>query len=148
MSLTVANSAFTLTATSVGGVPIFPVPVPIEGYSADDAFDTTEVKPNEILMGIDGVLSGGYVAYPTPLMFTLQADSPSILVMDTAIEAMDGVFETIIFGASIAVPGINKLHTFIKGFMTSGKKTPGGKKLLQPQKYEITFQKCISAVIP
>lgn len=148
MSLTVANSSFTLSAATVGGVPVFPVAVPIEGYAADDAFDTSEVKPTEVLMGVDGNLSGGYVAYATPLTFVLQADSPSILIMDTAIEAMDGVKEAIIFGASIAVPGISKLHTFIKGYLTSGKKTPGGKKLLQPMRYEITFEKCISAVLP
>lgn len=139
-TITSANSSFSLAIPDV-----FPVPAPIEGYSTDDAFDTENVAPNETLMGVDGLLSGGYTPYPVKLKVVLQADSPSNSVFDQWRQAMDAAKETFQANATIVCPSIGKIFTFVGGFLTGAMPTPQGKKVLQPQTYEITFQSVSAA---
>lgn len=138
--LTVANSSFSLSVTSV-----FAVPIPMQEYSADDAFSTENVVPNETLMGVDGNLSGGYVPYPVKLKFVLQADSLSIIFMDQWRQAMDQAQTTYTANATIIIPALVKIFTFTKGFLTGAMPMPGAKKIAQPQTYEITFNKMTAA---
>jgi hypothetical protein len=141
-TITSANAEFTLSVPDV-----FAVPVPIEGFSTDDAFDTENVAPNEAIMGVDGVLSGGYTPYPVKLKFVLQADSPSNLAMDEWRQAMDAARETFPANATIIAPSIGKVFTFTTGFLTGDMPTPQGKKVLQSQTYEITFQSVTAAPV-
>lgn len=140
-TLTVANSAFTLIVPAV-----FAVPVPMQGYSADDAFDAENVAPSEVLMGVDANLSGGYVPYPVKLKFILQADSLSNYYMDAWRQAMDAAKDTFPANATIVAPSLGKIWTFTKGFLTGAMPMPAGKKLFQPQPYEITFQGIAAAL--
>lgn len=139
-TITDANSEFSISVPSV-----FPTPQPIQGYATDDAFDTENVAPNEALMGVDGNLSGGYTPYPVKLKFVLQADSASNDVIDQWRQYMDSATEAYPCNATIAVPGIGKRYTFIKGWLTGTVPTVQGKKVLMPQTYEITFQQLITA---
>jgi hypothetical protein len=134
-TITSANAALTLSVPSV-----FPVPIPIEGFSTDDAFDTENVAPNEAIMGVDGTLSGGYTPYPVKLKIVLQADSPSSIFFDQWRQAMDTVKEAYPGNMTIVAPSIGKIFTFLTGFLTGDMPTPQGKKVLQPQTYEVTFQ--------
>jgi hypothetical protein len=140
-TLTVANSAFTLIVPAV-----FATPVPMQAYAADDAFDAENVAPSEVLMGVDAILSGGYVPYPVKLKFVLQADSPSNFFMDAWRQAMDAAKDTFPANATIVAPSLGKIWTFTKGFLTAAMPMPAGKKLFQPQPYEITFQSITTAV--
>jgi hypothetical protein len=140
-SLTVANSVLTL---AVPGLDIGPVQ--IQGFATDDAFDTTAVKPAEVMVGVDAKKSQGFVAFLVPFKFTLQADSLSIDVMDAIEEAQEAALETYEISVSLSAPGLGKLWTFSNGTLTEFKKTPNGKKLMQPQNYEIIFEKMISSV--
>lgn len=139
-TLTVANSAFTLEVASV-----FPAPIPIVGYTTDDAFDTDNIAPNEVMSGVDGKLSGGYVYVPVKLKFTLQGDSPSQLAIDTWYQSMKSAQDAFTANATIVAPSLGKIWTFSKGFLTGYKPTPNAKKLFQSQAYEITFQDFTSA---
>lgn len=141
-TLTAANSVLTIT------VPDLDIgPVQLQGFATDDAFDTPEVKPAEVMVGVDGKKSQGYVAFLVPFKFTLQADSLSIDIMDAIEEAQEAAQETYAIGISLSAPGLSKLWTFTNGTITSFKKTPAGKKLMQPQNYEITCEKMISSVV-
>lgn len=141
-TITSANASLSL---SVAGV--FPVPIPIEGFSTDDAFDTENVAPNEAIMGVDGKLSGGYTPYPVKLKIVLQADSPSNLVFDAWRQAMDAVKEAFPANCTIIAPSIGKVYTFLGGFLTGDMPTPQGKKVLQAQTYELTFQSVSAAPV-
>jgi hypothetical protein len=140
-TLTVANSVLTLSCPDLDIGP-----VQIQGFAADDAFDTTEVKPAEVLVGVDGKKSEGFVAFLVPFKFTLQADSPSVAIMDALQEAQELAQDVYELAVSLSAPGLGKLWTFNNGTLTSFKKAPAGKKLMQPQMYEITFEKMISSV--
>lgn len=134
-TITSANASLSL---SVPGV--FPVPVPIEGFATDDAFDTENVAPTEAVMGVDGNLSGGYTPYPVKQKIVLQADSPSGLVFDQWRQAMDAAKEAFPCNMTLILPSIGKVFTFFGGFLTGDMPAPAGKKILQPQTYEITFE--------
>lgn len=141
-TLTNANSVLTLTCSDLGIGP-----VQIQGFATDDMFDTPEVKPAEVMVGVDAKKSQGYVPFLVPFDFTLQADSTSIDIMDALQEAQEAVNETFEISVSLSAPGLGKLWTFQNGTLTSFKKTPVGKKTLGPQKYQITFEKMISSVV-
>lgn len=141
-TLTNANSILTL---AVGDLDIGPVQ--LQGFGTNDMFDTTAIKSAEVMVGVDGVKSQGYIAFLVPFKFTLQADSLSIDVMDAIQEAQEAAQETYELSMSLSAPGLGKLWTFINGTITEFKKTPKGEKLMQAQSYEITFGKMISSVV-
>jgi len=141
-NLTAANSVLTLSCPDLDIGP-----VQLKGFATDDAFDTPEVKPGEVMVGVDGKKSQGYVAFLVPFHFVLQADSTSIDIMDALEEAQEAAQETYEIGVSLSAPGLGKLWTFVNGTITSFPKTPNAKKLMQPQKYEITFEKMISSLV-
>jgi len=141
-TLTAYNSVMTLSAPALDIVA-----VQIQGFATDDSFDTTDVKPVEVVIGIDGQKSSGRVAYVVPFSFMLQANSTSVDVMDAIAEGIQALNDDIELGVAIESPALGKLWTLINGSLTSYKPMPQGKKLLGPQKYEITFGQLISSVI-
>lgn len=141
-TITSANSALSLNVPGV-----FPIPVPIEGYSTDDAFDTENKTPTETLMGVDGNLSGGYTPQPTKLKIVLQADSPSIAYFDQWYAAMDAAKEAYPASATLIATSLGKKWGFTQGFLTGYMPAPPGKKVLMPQTYEITFEDSTSSVV-
>ena len=139
-TLTSANSAFALQI-----VGLYPVPQSIQGYATDDAFAVDDVSPVEVMMGVDGKLSGGYTPYPTKLHVTLQADSPSIPVFDHWMAAQVAAKEVYIANAAISLQGTGEKFILTRGFLTSGSPMAPAKKTLGPRKFEITFEQCSKA---
>ena len=73
MSISSTNAVITLT------VPLlFPVPVQLQGWAADDVYDSDEVEFATTIMSVDGILSGGFVNAMIPWNIAFQADSASI----------------------------------------------------------------------
>lgn len=134
-TITSANSSLIL---SVGAV--FPVDVPIQGYAADDAFSHASFAVTERKMGVDGILSAGFVPSPKGLEISLQADSPSIDVFDAWLQAHFSLREALRGDVIIAMPSIGKVFTFSSGWFADGQGMPSGKKVLEPQKYMLEFQ--------
>lgn len=134
-TLTTANSVFML-----GVANLYNVPVKIEGYTTDDSFMAEDVTNAEVMMGLDGKMSAGYTPYPTVLSVTLQADSSSNLIFDTLLQAEKLAREKYVLNASVLIPSVNRIFTFTRGFMTKASPLPANKKILQPRKFELTFQ--------
>lgn len=136
-TLTNANSAFAL---SVRG--LFPVPQALQGYGTDDAFAVADVQPGEVMMGVDGKLSGGFVPYPTAITFTFQADSSSLDMFDTVLTAQNAAKELFMFDGTGIIQGTGVKYALTKGFLTSASPMPAGKKTLQPRQFTLTFETC------
>ena len=141
-TLTSANSAFTLQI-----VNLYPVPQSLQGFATDDAFAVEDVSPVEAMMGVDGRISFGYTPYPTKINITFQGDSDSIDIFDNWISAMLASREVYIANAAISIPGTGKKYVMTKGGLTGGASMPAVKKILQPRKFEITFESCLPAPI-
>ena len=134
-TLTTANSILLL---SVAG--LYPVPVPIQGYSVDDAFSTEEAENGELMIGIDGQLSAGYTPYITPVTITLQANSLSNSVMDAWIGAERKSREKYVASVTILIPSIGDLIDCETGYLQKFQAFAEGKKVLQPRKFTIGFE--------
>lgn len=135
-TLTSANSVFMLGVDN-----LYNIPVQIQGYATDDAFSVADVDMGEAVMGIDYHLSAGFIPYPVPLEITLQADSASNSVFDAIISAEAIAREKYVLNGSILIPAISQVFTFTRGFLTKGTLIPPGKKILQPRKFELTFER-------
>lgn len=139
-TLTTANSAATLVVRG-----LFPVPQSLQGYSTDDSFSSEDVKPVETQMGVDGLLSAGFVPYPTEISFVFQADSPSTAMFDVVLAAQNSAKEAFIFDGTIILQGTGEKFAMTKGYLTSASPMSSSKKTLQPRKFTITFQSVTKA---
>ena len=125
--------------------PIIPNPQQLQGFAVDDVFDIPSIKSVETLMGVDGVLSGGFVYVEIRQEIMLQADSASNSLFDlwwTQMQATKGVY---VASGLIKLPSIASKFTLTNGFLTGYKPTPGVKRVQQPRRYEITWQKIAPA---
>lgn len=141
-TVTAANSVLLLGVSS-----LFPVPQQIQGFATDEAFAFPEIKPGEVLTGVDGNLSVGWVYVPVMQTITLQADSLSNLFFEQWYAAEENIQEKLIAFGTIHMPAVQRSYVLTKGVLTSYTPTAENKKLLQPRKYEITWQSSVAAPI-
>jgi hypothetical protein len=134
-TLTSNNASFILTIPGV-----FNTPFQVQGFAADDMFTTDPQKPVEVVMGVDGKLSGGYVKHQIVQKIKLSADSPSLPYFDQWLLAMDTGLDAYIAQGRITMPGNGAEYTLNNGYLTQYKNVPDAKKLLQPQEMEITWE--------
>lgn len=141
-SITGATAVIMLTIPA-----LFPVPFQLQGFAADDVYDTDDLQSAETLMGVDGKLSGGFVYVPVVQRYALQADSPSITYFDEWWSAQQALREVLSVNGLVSLPSLGRKWTMTKGFLTGYKPVPDGKKLLQPQRFGITWESVFPAVI-
>lgn len=134
-TLTTANSSLSIAFRG-----LYPVPVPIKGYATDDSFAIDDVTASEVMMGVDGKLSGGYVPYSTKLTIMLQADSDSVSVFDNVLAAQVAAKELYIVDAVLIIQGSKEKCAFVKGFMRDVTPASTGKKVLQPRRFSFEFE--------
>ena len=132
--ITGANAVYTISITD-----LFPAPVQLQGFAADDVFDTDPLESAEVLMGVDGFLSAGFVFVPVKQSVTLQADSPSNLIFDAWWSANQASRSVFYANGFISLTAIKTQWVMINGVLTTYPPTPNVKKLLQPRKYAITW---------
>ena len=140
-SITSANAEILLSIPS-----LFPIPQALQGFAAEDIFDVAEIEPTETLMGVDGILSAGFVFVPIDQNFAFQADSPSIVIFDTWWTAMQVVKDVYFATATVLLPGPGKKWAMNNGVLKSYKPLPDAKKVLQPQRFRITWQSALPAM--
>jgi hypothetical protein len=137
--------ANTNTITSANAVAIlteqnfFPAGVQLQGFAADAAFALESAQTAETVLGVDGIMSAGWVPRMYRQQWDLQADSDSIAVFD-AIAGGQDVAQTVFFlGMVIQLPSLGKAWNFSRGVLTNYKAMPDGKRILQPQQFAITW---------
>lgn len=141
---TLSNSNSKLALTVRG---LYPVPQSIQGYATDDSFATNDVQPAQIMMGVDGRQSAGFVPYSTEFTVTLQADSPSLTFFDAVLEGQKAQKEVFIFDGTILIQGTGEKYAMTNGVVSSATPMATGKKTLQSRKFTITFESVTKAPI-
>jgi hypothetical protein len=131
--ITGANAVVTLQI-----FPLFPIPQQLQGFAADDVYDIASIDSVEVLMGVDGNLSGGFVYKQIEQDIALQADSASNSIFDVWWQQM--VASTTVYTAQgvVSIPSIGLKFVQTNGFLT-GYKLPGVKKIVQPRRFRITW---------
>ena len=137
-TLTSANATLSI---AVAG--IFSAPQIIQGFAADDAFDSESVAQAETIMGVDGKLSAGKVFSAYKMAIHLMPDSPSMTLFETWRNQQDAQVDVFRADGSIWLPSVGRMYTLQKGFLTSAPGFPGVKKLLAPVAFEITWERII-----
>lgn len=139
-TITSANSVLYLSIAT-----IFPVAQKIQGYTAEDIFDTDDVELAEISLGLDGKQSSGWVPFNVKWRISLQANSDSILLFETCIAAQNALKDIYAWTGNISLPGPRKKFALNNGTLSRGKIVPDAKKTLQPQSFEITWESVVPA---
>ncbi|RWH57849.1 MAG: hypothetical protein EOQ81_14795 [Mesorhizobium sp.] len=124
-SLTAANAVITLAVAN-----LFPTPFQLQGFSADNIYDLDSVDQVETAMGVDGILSGGFVYNPINQTFVLQADSPSIAFFETWAATQVQAKDVYTANGSTTLPSLGRSYISTKGFLVS----------LQPRRFAIRWQ--------
>lgn len=91
-------------------------------------------------MGVDGVLSAGFVYVPIRQTIALQADSPSNALFDLWWNAMQTTKDVFLAQGVITLTTINTKYSLLNGSLTTFHAIADVKKLLQPRRYGITWQ--------
>lgn len=136
MSISSSNAVLTLSQAI-----LFPTPQQIQGFGADDVYDIDQIKSVEASMGVDGVLSFGFVYVEILQNITLQADSLSNTFFDIIWTQMQAAGDVYPLNGSILLPGIATKFTMVNGGLTGYKSAPDAKKILQPKRFQITWNR-------
>jgi len=130
-----ASAKFILTISDLFGPPLS-----IQGFAPDDMFDFDNIKPTDVVMGVDGVLSGGMVYREIVQKIHLSPDSPSIAIFNAWYTAQQQSRKAYAASAVVTLPGIGMSYICTTGFLTGYSPLPNLKKVMAPQEYEITWQ--------
>jgi hypothetical protein len=139
--ITAANASLTLAIP-----PLFTVPQVIQGFAADDVYTISEIESVETMMGVDGVLSGGFTYKAQEQDISLQADSPSNDLFDTWQQQQVAGLTTYIANGLITIPALRKKFIQTQGYLV-GYKLPDAKKLMQPRRFRIRWARIVAAPI-
>lgn len=139
-TITAANSVFALSITG-----LYPSPQILQGYAADDGFTTEALESAEVVMGLDGHMSAGYIFNPVKQTITLMPDSGSLDIFNNWALAQLASREVLVANASVSLPAIGKKYVLTRGFLTSSKPIPDVKKVLAAVQYQITWNTVVGA---
>lgn len=139
-TITAANSVYMLTVGT-----LFPTAQQLEGFMADDVFDTDDVDVAETIMGVDGNLSVGYIPNPVEQTIYIMPDSPTSDLFDAWYAATKAAREVIVASATVWLPGPQKKYACAKGVLKRIKPIPAVKKTVQGVPYRLTWQSVLPA---
>jgi hypothetical protein len=125
---------------------LFPTPVQLKGFSADNIFESDPIENAEFYMGVDGVLSTGFVYVAVPFNITLQADSASNDVFDLIYQTEQQLQQKMSIAMTVTLPSISRTWDCVNGFLRSIPLFPTAAKVLQPRKYGIVWERVSPAV--
>lgn len=141
-SITSANAVLVISVAN-----LFPTPVQLQQFAADDIYTIDPLPAAEVVMGVDGRLSAGFVYAPVVQGISLQADSASNVLFDTwwaaERQARDKFFAT----GTITLTSIGRKYAMTQGALTTYPAIPDGARVLRPRKFHITWESIIPANI-
>ncbi len=133
-TITSANSVFKLTATG-----LYTTAQTIQGYAVDAAFMFDDVETAETQMGVDGIMSGGWIPAIYPQTVSLQANSVSVPIFEGIWQAQAYSQELLTLTATIQLPAIRRIWTFPQGYSKGLAPVPEAKKTLGMRKFKIDW---------
>lgn len=119
---------------------LFPSPVRLQGFAADDVYSMDSIEVAETIMGVDGGLSGGFVWKEIKQTFAIMADSPSNQVFENWYAAQKKSIEVLIAEGRTNIVATGTTYVSTRGFLTTYTPAPTVGKLLRQRSYAITWQ--------
>lgn len=141
-SLTSANSVLGIGVTGLYGVAQI-----LQGFSEGDAYSIDTVDVAETSMGVDGILSAGYIPQKKVMKVTLQADSTSVNFFEAWYAAQEASRDVFIAFGIITQKSVAKQYTLTRGFLKNYSPIGDAKKILQPRSFSIEWNSVIAAPV-
>lgn len=138
--ITSANTVLTLWQPV-----LFPNPQQIQAFAADDLQDMDSIKSMEALMGVDGILSFGFVYVPVMQNIALQADSGSVSFFEQIFGYQQAGATIYPVSGTLLYPSLGKKYNMTNGGLSGYKPAPDAKRVLQPMKFQITWESVLPA---
>lgn len=140
-TITSANSVYLLAISS-----LYPVPQQLQGFAAEAAFETESIEPAQVVMGVDGRMSAGYVPVVNMQTVTLQADSASCDLFESWLAIQKTLNDVLYATGTIIIPGTGKKYALTQGVLSGIVQVPAAHKILQPRAFKITWADISPAV--
>lgn len=137
MDISAAN-----VSISIAVATIFPQPQQIQGFAQDDVHDFDEMENVELLMGVDGFLSGGWVWKAQQMRIMLQADSASNSFFDAWNGQQQATGQVYVANGVIRMPSIGLKIVMTTGYLPRYK-LPGAKRVMQPRTFGLAWNLCV-----
>lgn len=139
-TITSANAVLTLAITG-----LFDTPQQLTNFSADDIFTVEPRQAAEIMMGVDGILSGGFVFNPTVQNISLMADSNANDIFDQWVRAQEIQKDIYYANAIVVLISINRTYTMNKGVLTTYPPVADAARVLRPRRFTINWESVTAA---
>ena len=138
-TITGASIVFTFSVDTYS-----PAPTTIQGYSPDATVDGESMAIAEVMKGIDGFGSAGFINTTLVTPFELIADQPSCAFIDgwaAAMKVLNGGTGDILYARNgvITYPGLGLKAQATQGVLRNWKPIPTGQKLLRPRQFTIEW---------
>ena len=136
LDLSVANIVVTLAVPGLVSLTV------LQGYAPDDIYAIEAADTGETMMGLDGILSAGYVPVPRVIIFKQMANSPTQQFFDNWGAGEDLARQKFPAFGNIIYPGLFKQAILQTGILRAREFLPNAAKLLQPQTFRVEWQSC------
>lgn len=136
-SITSANAIIILTVPGV-------IPgIQLEGFAADDIYDIEQLEIAETVMGVDGILSVGFVFTEVKQTFSFQPDSTSIQSFEDWYTAELALVDKIPGSVQVTLPSVGIVYDQSPVVMKTYSPAPSAGKVLKPRKFGLIMGRCI-----
>lgn len=135
-TLTAANSRIAMTVDT-----IFPAPVVLQGFQADNVFDMGDISPIMTTMGVDRRLSAGLVAVSQAVSLYFQGDSLSVDVFEQINQQQQANLTPYAIQLLIDCPSIQKSAICTRGFLTNLKAFNSAQRMMGGRTFTMTFER-------
>ena len=137
-----ANSVFLLAIS-----PLFTTPVQIQGYMADAAFAQEGVDISENVLGVDGVMSYGWIPQMYPQTVSIMPSSPSSVIFETWSAAENTAREKFPATATITLKSTGRKYSLQNGVLTNYVPIPEAGKVLKGRPFKIVWNTILPAAM-
>ncbi len=134
LTLTSANASLALSVAN-----LYAQPVILAGFSTDMIYNSDPMVSAEVLMGVDGVLSAGFVYNPFRFNIELQADSESNQVFDDWWSNSQQNKQAYVGTLTIILPSVKKQALLNRGFLISFPGLPDAARILRPRRFGMVW---------
>lgn len=133
-TITSANAVFLLGVTN-----LYSTPVQLQGFATDAMFMTESADQAETYLGVDGIMSAGWIPQMYEQTITFQANSASIAIFDNWRLQQNAMQELFNAFATISITGTGNKYSLSNGVLKSATVIPEAAKTLRPRAFKITW---------
>ncbi len=133
-NITSANSVM-----AIGVIGLFDTPQALDGFGADDAYSIDSVEVTESMMGVDGIMSTGWIPQIKTQHINLQADSPSNTFFEAWYAAQEQARNPYFAFATIIQDSVGRVYSLKNGVLCGYTPIADAKKVLAPRKFSIKW---------